>query len=386
MISDLPTSDGTRVPSAAPSDTAGRRSDQDGQERMASVMPTPATRVAIIGAGRGGTALLDLLHQLRTIEVVGITDRDPAAPGLQRARELHVPTYERLADLISNHRVNLVMDLTGDPGMDRILREHTSGETDILSGPASRLLWDLVRHESALQAELLHSEKLAGIGSFAAGIAHDMNNPLQLILGLAENLLDECDIETVHDQARDIVEAVKRTTAICRDLTSYSRRASSQQNSLIAINGKLDEALKIARYAVALQDIDIRKSYQPDIAVKGNPDELLHVFVNLITNAVQAMDHGGTLTLETTAVQGATRVRVSDTGCGISADLIDRIFEPFFTTKPPGKGTGLGLYNIKNVIHHMHGTIEVESHIGRGSTFTITFPREAPTEDRSRPS
>ncbi|MDH5253088.1 MAG: HAMP domain-containing histidine kinase, partial [Nitrospira sp.] len=83
---------------------------------------------------------------------------------------------------------------------------------------------------------------------------------------------------------------------------------------------------------------------------------------------------------------GATQVRVSDTGCGISADLLDRIFEPFFTTKPPGKGTGLGLYNIKNVIQHMHGTIEVESHVGRGSTFTITFPQETVTEDRSGPS
>lgn len=386
MISDLPRSDGTRVPSAAPSDTAGYRSDQDGQERMASATPTPATRVAIIGAGRGGTALLDLLHQLRTIEVVGIMDRNPAAPGLQRARELHVPVYERLPDLISSHRVNLVMDVTGDPNMDRILHDQTTGGADILSGPASRLLWDLVRHESALQGELLHAEKLAGIGSFAAGIAHDMNNPLQLILGLAENLLDERDIETVHLQARDIIEAVKRTTAICRDLTSYSRRASSQQDCLIAINSKLDEALKIARYAVALQDIEIRKSYQPDIAVKGNPDELLHVFVNLITNAVQAMDHGGTLTLETTGVQGATRVRVSDTGCGISTDVIDKIFEPFFTTKPPGKGTGLGLYNIKNVIQHMHGTIEVESRVGRGSTFTITFPQDTAEEDRSRPS
>jgi signal transduction histidine kinase len=350
------------------------------------VTPTPATRVAIVGAGRGGTALLDLLHQLRTIEVVGITDRNPTSPGLQRARELHVPVYERLADLIGNQRVNLVMDLTGDPSMDRILREQATGGTDILSGPASRLLWDLVRHESTLQAELLHSEKLAGIGSFAAGIAHDMNNPLQLILGLAENLVDERDLETVHLQARDIVEAVKRTTAICRDLTSYSRRASSQQDSLIAINGKLDEALKIARYAVALQDIDICKTYQPDVMVKGNPDELLHVFVNLITNAVQAMEQGGTLTLESAMVCGATRVRVSDTGCGISADLIDRIFEPFFTTKPPGKGTGLGLYNIKNVIQHMHGTIEVESRVGRGSTFTVTFPQKTDAEDRSRPS
>lgn len=347
--------------------------------------PTLATRVAIIGAGRGGTALLDLLHQLGTVEVVGIADRNPAAPGLQRARELHVPVYEGIADLISNHGINLVMDVTGDPTMDQILHEQITQGTDILSGPASRLLWDLVRHESALQGNLLHAEKLAGIGSFAAGIAHDINNPLQLILGLAESLTDERDIETVHLQARDIVEAVKRTTAICRDLTSYSRRASCQQDSLIAVNGKLDEALKIARYAVALQDIEILKSYQSDVTVKGNPDELLHVFVNLITNAVQAMEHGGTLTLETAEADGATRVRVSDTGCGIPADLLGRIFEPFFTTKPPGKGTGLGLYNIKNVIHRMNGTIAVESHVGQGSTFTITFSHETDTDDRSGP-
>ena len=386
MISNLSTSDGARLPPASPSDAADRRSDQEGMAGVASVTPTPATRVAIIGAGRGGTALLDLLHQLRTIEVVGIVDRNPAAPGLQRAHELHVPVYDRIADLIGNQGVNLVMDVTGDPSMDRILHDQTTGGADILSGPASRLLWDLAQHESALQGELLHAEKLAGIGSFAAGIAHDMNNPLQLILGLAESLADEHDIETVHLQARDIIEAVKRTTAICRDLTSYSRRASSQQDSLIAVNGKLDEALKIARYAVALQDIDIHKAYQPDVRIKGNPDELLHVFVNLITNAVQAMEQGGTLALETRVRHGATQVRVSDTGCGISADLLDRIFEPFFTTKPPGKGTGLGLYNIKNVIQHMHGTIEVESHVGRGSTFTITFPQETVTEDRSGPS
>jgi len=224
-----------------------------------------------------------------------------------------------------------------------------------------------------LQAQLLHAEKLAGIGSFAAGIAHDINNPLQLILGLAENLVDETDLETVHAQAHDIIEAVKRTTAICRDLTSYSRRASTLQDSVIPINAKLDEALKIARYAVALHDIEIHKSYQPDATVTGNPDELLHVFVNLITNAVQAMERGGVLTLESSVVNGATQVRVSDTGSGIPPELFGQIFEPFFTTKPPGKGTGLGLYNIKNVIHHMHGTIGVESQLGRGSTFTITF-------------
>jgi signal transduction histidine kinase len=369
------------------------------EKGMAATSPTTASpeleleqapaafpmRVAIIGAGRGGTALLDVLHQIGTIEIVGIMDKDPSAPGLRRAREISVTVYDRVADLIKSPGVNLVMDVTGDPTMAPVLKQQVPAHTDIVSGQASRLLWTLVQHESTLQTELLHAEKLAGIGSFAAGIAHDMNNPLQLILGLAENLADEADLDAVHAQALDIIDAVKRTTAICRDLTSYSRRSSLRQDCLVSVNGKLDEALKIARYAVALQDIDIRKLYQPDIVVKGNPDELLHVFVNLITNAVQAMEHHGTLTLETSAAGGTIQVRVSDTGCGIAPEVQSRIFEPFFTTKPPGKGTGLGLYNIKNVIHRMNGSIEVDSHIGRGSTFTLTFPDESGGGRSSRP-
>ncbi len=328
-------------------------------------------------------ALLEVLHQIGTVEIVGIADRDPSAPGLTRAHEINVPVYDLAADLIQQQGLNLVMDVTGDPAVERMLHEQLPAGADLLSGQAVRLLWTLVQHESLLQAELLHAEKLAGIGSFAAGIAHDMNNPLQLILGLAENLADETDLEAIHTQARDIIEAVKRTSAICRDLTSYSRRASLRQDCLISINGKLDEALKIARYAVALQDIEIRKLYQPDVVVKGNPDELLHVFVNLITNAVQAMADQGTLTLETAVTAGTTQVRVSDTGSGIPPELLDRIFEPFFTTKPPGKGTGLGLYNIKSVIHHMNGTIAVESQVGRGSTFTLTFPHDSTVGERS---
>ncbi|MDF0668170.1 MAG: ATP-binding protein [Nitrospira sp.] len=346
------------------------------QSECQSIEPTstpPPMRVAIIGAGRGGTALLNALHQLGTIEIVGIADQHRSAPGLKRAQELNLPTYNEVTDLIKREGVNLVMDVTGDPAMESALRKQLPAGADIISGQALRLLWTFVQHESTFHTELLQAEKLAGIGSFAAGIAHDMNNPLQLILGLAENLVDEVDLDVVHDQARDIIDAVKRTIAICRDLTAYSRRTSFQQDGLVGVNGKLDEALKIARYAVALQDIEIRKLYQPDVVVKGNPDELLHVFVNLITNAVQAMAQHGTLTLETSAVAGTTQVRVSDTGCGIAREQQGRIFEPFFTTKPPGKGTGLGLYNIRNVIHRMNGSIGVESHVGRGSTFTLTF-------------
>jgi two-component system, NtrC family, sensor kinase len=334
-----------------------------------------ATKIAILGAGRGGRALLALLHQIPSIEIVGIADRDPDAPGLQRARELQIPVTTNVPDLIGNHGVSLIMDVTGDPEMERYLHAHKPPAVDILSGSASRLLWKLVQHESKLEAELLQSEKLAGIGSFAAGIAHDINNPLQLILGLAENLAEERDLTAVHEQAQDIIDAVKRTSAICRDLTRYSRRASPHEDMLVSVNEKLDEALKIARYASSLHDIEMVKQYQSGADVKGNPDELLHVLVNLITNAVHAMERvGGTLTLKTILLDGQVGVRISDTGCGIPLDKISEIFEPFFTTKAPGKGTGLGLYNVKTIVSKMHGTIAVESQIDKGTTFTLTFP------------
>ena len=333
------------------------------------------TKVAILGAGRGGRALLDLLHQFPSIEIVGIADRDPTAPGLQRARELRIPVTQNVPDLISNHGASLIMDVTGDVEMAAYLYAHRPPTADILSGSSSRLLWELVQHESKLQAELLQSEKLAGVGSFAAGIAHDINNPLQLILGLAENLTEERDLTVVHEQAREIIEAVKRTSAICRDLTRYSRRASPHEDMLVSVNGKLDEALKIARYASSFHDIEMVKHYQPGAAVNGNPDELLHVLVNLITNAVHAMEQaGGTLTLETSLLDGEVGVRISDTGCGIAPDKIPEIFEPFFTTKAPGKGTGLGLYNVKTIVNKMHGVIAVDSQVEKGTTFTLTFP------------
>ena len=338
-----------------------------------------STKVAILGAGRDGLALLDLLHHIPSIEIVGIADLDPDAPGLQRARELQIPVTTNVPDLIGNHGVSLIMDVTGDPEMEKYLHAHKPPAADILSGSASRLLWKLIQHESKLEAELLQSEKLAGIGSLAAGIAHDINNPLQLILGLAENLTEERDLTAVHEQARDIIEAVKRTSAICRDLTHYSRRASSNQDVLVSVNEKMDEALKIARYASSLHDIEVIKQYEPDAAVKGNPDELLHVLVNLITNAVHAMERGGgTLTLETKLVDGQVHVRISDTGCGIAPDKIPEIFEPFFTTKAPGKGTGLGLYNVKTIINKMQGMIAVESQVEKGTTFTLTFPNAEP--------
>ena len=292
---------------------AGRPSVQHVTDRdlVARIAPL---KVAILGGGRGGTALLDLLHQLPSIEIIGITDRDPDAPGIRRANILHVPVTDGPEELVSNHGVNLIMDVTGDPGMTRLIETHKRPGADVLSGSASRVLWELVQHEAKLQGELFHAEKLAGIGSFAAGIAHDINNPLQLILGLAENLADEKDLQTVHEQAGEIIEAVRRTSAICRDLTQYARKTSARDDTVVCLNSRLDEALKIARYAVSFHDISVERVYRQGAAAKGNPDELIHAFVNLITNAVHAMDHGGgTLTLTTDLSDRGAIVRITDT-------------------------------------------------------------------------
>lgn len=333
------------------------------------------TKVAILGGGRGGTALLDLLHLIPSIEIVGISDRDPAAPGLLRARNLHIAVTDRIEDLVGNHGVNLIMDVTGDPAMEQFIQLHKQPDTQVLSGSAARLLWELVSHEANLQAELFHAEKLAGIGSFAAGIAHDINNPLQLIMGLAENLVEETDLKVVHEQAREIIEAVRRTSAICRDLTQYARKTSARDDTMVSLNNRLDEALKIARYAVSFHDITVDKQYADGVEARGSPDEVLHLLVNLITNAVQAMEKdGGTLSLTTRTSDDSVRLRIADTGCGIAPDLLGQIFDPFFTTKDPGKGTGLGLYNVKTIVTKMRGTIHVESRLAQGTTFTITFP------------
>ena len=340
------------------------------------------TKVAILGGGRGGTALLDLLHLIPSIEIVGISDRDPAAPGLLRARNLRIAVTNRLEDLVANHGVNLIMDVTGDPAMERFILLHKQPDTQVLSGSAARLLWELVSHEANLQAELFHAEKLAGIGSFAAGIAHDINNPLQLIMGLAENLVEETDLKVVHEQAREIIEAVRRTSAICRDLTQYARKTSARDDTMVSLNNRIDEALKIARYAVSFHDITVDKQYAEGVEARGNPDEVLHLLVNLITNAVQAMEkEGGILTLTTRISDDTVTLRIADTGCGIAPDELDRIFDPFYTTKDPGKGTGLGLYNVKTIVTKMRGTIHVESRVAQGTTFTITFP--AVLEDRT---
>jgi len=335
----------------------------------------PCTTVAILGGGKGGTALLDLLSRLPGVRVAGVADKDPTAPALRHARDQDIPATDNALDLIANHGINLIIDVTGDPGMAGFIEKHKGPEVEVLGGAAARLLWNLIQRESQLQAQLFQSEKLAGIGSFAAGIAHDINNPLHLILGYAETILEERDVSTIHAHTQEIIHAVHRISPICKDLTQYARRTSEGRLVDVDLNSKLEEALKIARYATVLQDLSVIKDYTTQATIKGKPEELLHAFVNLITNAIQAMEGNGTLKLTTRCQDGLVAVSVADSGCGIPRERLEQIFEPFFTTKAPGKGTGLGLYNVRSIMSRHRGKISVESEVGRGTTFRLQFPQ-----------
>ena len=335
------------------------------------------TTIAILGAGKGGTALLELFTHLPDIEIVGIADKMETSPGIHYARQLQIPTTTDPLSLIRRQGINLLMNVTGDLAIDQLISEHKHPETEVLGGAASRVLWELIQHQSQTQTQLFRAEKMAGMGTFASGIAHDINNPLYILLAYAENLLEETDNPKIQEQARSIIHAGKRIKAICQNITHYARAKKYLTPIPVQVEEKLSEALNIARYATVLQDLSIVRQSDEKLEVLANPDELLQVFVNLMTNAIQAMDGRGTLTLSTSCQDELIKISISDTGPGIPKENLEKIFEAFFTTKPPGKGTGLGLHNVKEIVKQYGGHLTVKSQVGTGTTFIIEFPRPA---------
>ncbi len=332
------------------------------------------THIIILGAGKGGTALLESFLNLPRIRVLGIADKDPGAPGLKLAQLHHIPISQNPLELIQKKDIHLIVDVTEDPALPELLKQHAGPGTEVLGGSASKVLWDLVQYQSHVQAQLFQAEKLAGFGTFASGIAHDINNPLYVILGMAEAIQEETDITDIHQQATSIREAAKRIQAISQDITQYARASSNQEAMTVYIDEQLDEALKIARFATKLHEITIHKHGQDGLTIYAKPEEILQVFVNLLTNAIHAMEGKGSLTLCKEKKDSHIRISITDTGCGIPSENLQKIFDPFFTTKPVGKGTGLGLYNVRTIVRKYQGELKIESAVGKGTTVQLMFP------------
>jgi signal transduction histidine kinase len=232
----------------------------------------------------------------------------------------------------------------------------------------------LVDHKDGVVQQIAHIEKLASIGTLVSGILHDINNPLYVILGFSENLLEENNSVAVRDQALEVFQATKRIIKMCQDLNLYARYRTPAECIPVDLTQQLEEAMKVARFSVGLENMTVIREYSARPIIQARPEDIVQIFVNLIINALQAMDGQGTLTLRAGRTDLMATISIGDTGPGIPQEHLRKIFEPFYTTKPPGKGTGLGLYSARSLIEAYQGQLCIHSVVGEGTTFCLEFP------------
>ena len=229
-----------------------------------------------------------------------------------------------------------------------------------------------------VQAELIQSEKLAGIGTLAAGIAHEISSPLFGVMGLAEAILDENDLSLVHGYAGEIVEYSQSIKEIVIQLSGYSRTSASDGTSAVDLGDVVVDAVKLVTRSLAFDESRIVVDVDGDLRVRSRASELQQVFVNLVKNAVEAVVESDTshkrITVRARRNADEVVATVTDDGPGIPAELLPAIFDPFFTTKPAGRGTGLGLNIVYRIVAKYEGHISVDSPPGEGATFTLRLP------------
>jgi signal transduction histidine kinase len=238
------------------------------------------------------------------------------------------------------------------------------------------------------QEQLVRSEKLASIGQLVAGIAHEINNPVNAIVNTVGPLeeaigdVDSADAAARSEAAKDIRDMVRvvqrgaqRTKAIVSALHNYSR--TDDENVVeFDLDRSIDDSLELLRHLLK-QHVTVEKKFGEVGKVKGHAGQINQVFMNLLTNAAQALanrEHA-TITIETSREGDDVITKISDNGPGIPADVLPRIWDPFFTTKEVGEGTGLGLSIVHELVERHHGTITVDTELGAGTTFTIRLPR-----------
>ena len=228
-----------------------------------------------------------------------------------------------------------------------------------------------------LENQLRHTDRLATIGQLAAGVAHELNEPLGSILGFAELAKNEKELPegTKRDLAK-IIDASKHAREIVKKLLIFGRQVESTRD-VVNINDIITDGLYFFESRCKKEgiELDIKLAENiPDIWV--DPSHMNQILVNLVVNAIQAMPGGGRLIIETQLANGNVLIRVRDTGTGIDPEDREKIFLPFFTTKDIGEGTGLGLAVVHGIINTYNGTINVDSQKAKGSIFTVSIPME----------
>jgi two-component system, NtrC family, sensor kinase len=242
------------------------------------------------------------------------------------------------------------------------------------SGKRLGLLLRDVSEDVELHDQLAMAEKLSGLGTLTAGIAHELNNPLVSIMGFTEAILDEKDPEKVQKYAGKVFDRSKHMQSVILNMSGYVRSAMSAEEQEVNLNERIDAAIDIAILTSYHNDIKLDKKFTELPLIKARPEEIQQIFTNLLTNAVQAMEGKGELRISTEGENGNVHAIIKDTGPGIPQEFLSKIYDPFFTTKEQGKGTGLGLNIVHQLVVKYGGKIDVSSQKGKGTTFSLTFP------------
>ena len=246
-----------------------------------------------------------------------------------------------------------------------------------------------VSREIELEAQLLQSQKMEGIGRLAGGVAHDFNNLLSVILTCSDLALGKLEAEhPLREELAEIERAGQRAASLTRQLLAFSRQQVLQPRELL-LNQVLSEMEKMLTRIIG-EDIGLGLNLAPDLGlVKTDAGQMEQVIMNLAVNARDAMPRGGRLSIQTANVELDTgahvMIAVTDSGVGMDEKILARIFEPFFTTKPVGKGTGLGLSTAYGIIQQSGGHIDVRSQPGAGATFKVYLPRVWSSSPASEP-
>ncbi len=227
-----------------------------------------------------------------------------------------------------------------------------------------------------LQVQLRHADRLATIGQLSAGIAHELNEPLSNVLGFAQLVARRSDLtEQVAADIARIEKAALHAREVIRKLMLFARQSPPQTGSM-DLNELAEDGLYFLEGRCTKGGIALRRELAADIPlISADAGQLLQVLINLVVNAIQAMPHGGTMTIRTSFDTEQVTLEVSDTGIGISEEVRRKVFLPFFTTKDVDQGTGLGLAVVHGIVTAHGGTVEVDSKVGVGSTFRVRLPR-----------
>jgi len=273
-------------------------------------------------------------------------------------------------------------DITEQKKLERQVEEHTKNLEK-----TNAELENALKTLKQTQVQLIQAGKMAAIGELAAGVAHELNNPLGGILGYCQFALEKItqkplkeltgeDITTYSQYLKDIEQQSKRCKAIIQSLLKFSRASVKQNFEPTDVNTILKETFIFAKHQLEKHKVELEEKLSSLPRIIGNASQLQQVFTNLILNAIQAMPDGGNLTVSTRVSEDKKALEISfaDTGEGISEENLSKVFEPFFTTKKVGQGTGLGLSVSYGIVKDHGGNIEVESAVGEGTTFIVVLP------------